>query len=124
MKEITIYIADDGTTFDNYTECCHYECECEFNKIGTDGIQFYDENGDILNMNFNNAEDIYNLTYYINVTSENGIKILESLTDYYGFCFDIESVGFYIYLDDEFIDINNTKFYNTFKIMKKIGLIE
>ena len=76
----TIYIADDGTTFDNEFDCTDYEWK--INHPCLNDIIMKDEHGKILTEMF--SEDTYNTVYTIIVTNEHQVKDLHEFADYTG----------------------------------------
>lgn len=86
-----IYIADDGTQFDNMFKCEDYEWR--LNHPGSNDIHMYDADGNEL------SEIITDKTYHsvevVVAESEEALDALKELADYTGYCcyYDITSVG-------------------------------
>ena len=91
----TVYIADDGTQFDN-----EYECETyEFNlTISDHNLKFYDAGGTLLDYPITDSR-IYNLSDRVIVPDEQSLDVLRKVSDYNGWCeFDnIDSIGEWMY---------------------------
>lgn len=85
-----IYIADDGTTFDDEWDCQDYEFR---QSLSLDDIEIYDENGnrfdDIL------SEDAYNNCVKVVVKTDKAVADLHKIVEYTGFVGydDIDSPG-------------------------------
>ena len=62
MEIKTVYIAKDGTEFEEKSECLAHEAsltsECDF-------IQLYDHNGEPIKWNPDNYDDMWNRLYFI-----------------------------------------------------------
>lgn len=75
-----IYIADDGTTFDDEWDCKDYEFR---QSLDLDDIELYDENGnrfdDIL------SEDAYNNCTRVIVKTDKAVSDLYKIAEYTGF---------------------------------------
>ena len=78
----TIYIADDGTQFDDKYECEDYEWQ--LNHPYLKDVHAFDKDGNEFEDIF--SEDTYNYSAKIIVTSDEGLKDLQALTDYAGYC--------------------------------------
>lgn len=87
-----LYVADDGTQFENEWKCIDYEWRLAHPQLNE--IKFLDAAGEpILSSPF---EDItYNDTETVIVPSETALQTLQELADYTGFCEynDINSIG-------------------------------
>lgn len=88
----TIYIADDGTQFDNKWDCVDYEWRQNHPYIKE--VLLYGKRRkrikeDIL------SEDVYNTVEFIVIKTEEILKDFRALVDYTGFCCydDITEVG-------------------------------
>ena len=85
-----IYVADDGTTFDDEWDCKDYEFR---RSLSLDDIEIYDENGnrfdDIL------SEDAYNNCTRVIVKTDKAVTDLHKIVKYTGFIYydDIDSPG-------------------------------
>lgn len=93
-----IYVADDGTTFDDEWDCKDYE----FRKsLSLDDIEVYDENGnkfdDIL------SEDAYNNCVKVVVKTDKAVSDLHKIVKYTGFIGydDIDSPGIWHAKDED-----------------------
>ena len=86
-----VYIADDGTQFDNEYECEHYEWSLNHQNIYN--IQMYDGAGSIL-VNFS-SQDTYENADKIIVPDNAALEDLHELARLTGFCYyhQIESPG-------------------------------
>ena len=93
----TVYIADDGTQFDN-----EYECETyEFNlTISDHNLKFYDAGGTLLDYPITDSR-IYNLSEKVIVPDEQSLDVLRKISYANGWCeFDyIDSIGVWEYKD-------------------------
>ena len=91
----TIYIADDGTQFDNRVECEDYEWK--LNHPHLKDVHIFDKNGNEFEDVF--AEDTYNYSEKIVVTNDEAIKDLQDLARYTGYCYynHIDKVGEWIF---------------------------
>lgn len=101
----TLYIADDGTEFDNEFDCENYE-EIETHKEVLD-IDFFDINDNPIEMTKDTVFDDRNYfnVYRIVIHSEKELSALNWLAEYCGWCeFEpeyIDSVGTWIYDDSD-----------------------
>jgi len=88
MKEITIYVADDGTQFEDEFECREYELGL---SLHDSGLTFYDENGEPVE----NAEVILDAEtiFGLEIEDEKSLEILKNLNDWNGMYYDIDSTG-------------------------------
>lgn len=86
-----VYIADDGTQFDNEYECEHYEWSLNHQNIYN--IQMYDGDGNIL-VNFS-SQDTYENADKVIVPDNAALEDLHELARLTGFCYyhQIESPG-------------------------------
>lgn len=96
----TIYEAFDGTQFDDEFTCTDYEWKKEHEQ-GLKDISFRNFQRQELIDKF--SEDTYRSTYYIDITSEEGLRTLHKLADYTGYCSyeDPDSVGSWIWNEDK-----------------------
>lgn len=91
-----IYIADDGTKFDDEWDCEDYEWRQKHQSI--EDVKIYDMFGnelpDIL------SEQTYNDAARIVVKTEEAVKVLHEVSDYMGFCLydDITSPGVWVFI--------------------------
>ena len=93
----TVYIADDGTQFDNKYECETYE----FNlTISDHNLKFYDAGGTLLDYPITDSR-IYNLSDRVIVPDEQSLNVLRKVSYANGWCeFDyIDSIGEWEYKD-------------------------
>lgn len=96
METITIYVAEDGTKFDDERECIDYEDKMLIQKVYDSGIRFYDYDfKQIEKENIVNSKDII----YIYIPSEEAYYSLVSALDKYLFEINIiyTSNGYYYY---------------------------
>ena len=96
METITIYVAEDGTKFDDERECIDYEDKMLIQKLYDLGMRFYDcDFKQIEKENIVESKDIV----YIYIPSEETYNLFDSAVDKY--LFDIEIVytndGYYYY---------------------------
>lgn len=87
----TIYIADDGTQFNDEWDCRDYEWK--LNHPNLKHIHVFDKNGNEFEDIF--SEDAYNYSEKIVVTSNEAVKELQDLARYTGYyCYEhINKVG-------------------------------
>ena len=90
-----IYIADDGSLFDDEYDCERYEWR--LNHPHLKDVHVFDENGKEFDDIY--SEDTYNYSMKIVVTSEEAVKDLRDLADYNGWvCFEgIDAVGEWVF---------------------------
>ena len=90
-----VYIADDGTHFDNEWECKDYEWLLTHRAIND--VQFLDKDGDWLEDIF--SEDAYNNVRRIIAPNVASVHALVDLERYTGFCAyaDIDGVGTWVW---------------------------
>lgn len=96
METITIYVAEDGTKFDDERECMDYEDKMLIQKVYDSGIRFYDYDfKQIEKENIVNSKDIV----YLYIPSEEAYYSLVSALDKYLFEINIiyTSNGYYYY---------------------------
>lgn len=93
-----IYVANDGTTFDDEWDCKDYEFQ---QSLSLDDIEVYDENGnrfdDIL------SEDAYNNCTRVMVKTDKAVSDLHKIAEYTGFLGyeDIDSPGIWHITNDD-----------------------
>lgn len=96
METITIYVAEDGTKFDDERECIDYEDKILIQKLYDLGMKFYDcEFKQIEKENIIESKDIV----YIYIPSEDAYNLFDSAVDKYLFDINIEYIsnGYYYY---------------------------
>lgn len=96
METITIYVAEDGTKFDDERDCIDYEDKMLIQKVYDSGIRFYDYDfKQIEKENIVNSKDIV----YLYIPSEEAYYSLVSALDKYLFEINIiyTSNGYYYY---------------------------
>ena len=93
-----IYIAEDGTLFDNEWDCEHYEFRASLK--GLKDIVCLDEDGEILYDLF--SQDTYNYGNVISVLTDDALKTLHKIANYCGWCLwdDIDSIGTWSFKED------------------------
>lgn len=93
MKEITFYIADDGTRFEDEFRCREYELGL---SLRGSGLTFYNKNGEVVDdaETILDAETIYGLE----IEDEKALKVLKNLNDWNGMYYDIDSTGHWKYV--------------------------
>lgn len=80
METITIYVAEDGTKFNDERECIDYEDKMLIQKVYDSGIRFYDyEFKRIGKVNFNKSKYIV----YIYIPNKKACDLLISASDKY-----------------------------------------
>lgn len=91
----TIYIADDGTQFDDEFECEHYEWVLNHSHLKE--IICYDEDGNVLEDIL--SQDTYETTMKIVVPTDEAAKELREAGRYCGFCAygDVDSTGTWVW---------------------------
>lgn len=92
----TVYIADDGTEFDNELDCESYEYEL---NVKNNTIIMFNEEGELLDSsNYMNIENCY----YIKIKTNNDLEILQKIYEYTGFIVPNEIGEFYYDDSDRF----------------------
>lgn len=88
----TLYIADDGTQFENKWKCADYEWKLAHPHLSE--IRFLNAAGELL-LSDPLEETTYNNTETVIVPNEAALQDLQELADYTGFCeySDIDSIG-------------------------------
>ena len=77
MKKIELYVAADGTRFEDEEECIEYECNCELNTLN---MKFFNYNNEEIAINKDNLAE----NAHIIKIPPNETKILANiLKDYY-----------------------------------------
>lgn len=86
-----IYIADDGTQFDDVFKCEDHEWK--LNHPGSSDVHMFDADGNELSDIL--SEKTYHSAEVIVAESEEALDTLKALADYTGYCcyYDITSVG-------------------------------
>ena len=87
-----VYIAEDGTKFDNKIECKTYEQKCNMKNCG---IVMLDTNGENLEVNDGN----YERCIYIKITNDKDLEIIKQMSYNVGSYSDPEEFGEF-YWDD------------------------
>lgn len=93
----TVFIADDGTQFDDEWNCKDYE----FRKsLDLDDIELYDKNGARLDLL---SEDGYNKAVKIIVKTERAASDLNKIAKYTGFTLyeDVNGVGTWMFKEHD-----------------------
>lgn len=102
MRKVELYIAEDGTSFEEEYKCKEYELKCSIDN-GTlkDYLFLYDEEGipiDIPTSIYDISLDTLDRVYYIVIKSVEAYNLLEYLSNYYGYiCPDEYNVEKYNY---------------------------
>lgn len=94
-----VYIADDGTQFDDEFECNAYEWKLNHSHLKD--IGFFDEDGNIVSGSpFDDAH--YNKVETIVIPNEKALRDLQALAEYTGFCdYDnINAIGTWKHYND------------------------
>ena len=76
MREITKYIAHDGTEFDNEDDCRYYEVIEGMKTIK--GVKFFFEDGKEIT-NYSGLEDLLDRSCFIKITDENDFDNFEEM---------------------------------------------
>ena len=76
MKEITKYIADDGTEFEDEDECLYYERTEKMKTVK--GVKFFFENGKEIS-DYENLEDLLDRTCFIRITDKEDFDKFEEI---------------------------------------------
>lgn len=94
-----VYIANDGTQFDNQYECENYEWELRHPYLNH--ITIFDKYGNELTDIF--SEKTYSSCDTIIILNEKILKDLQDLAAYTGYCLysDINKVGVWEYKDND-----------------------
>lgn len=109
MREVTYYLADDGTKFDDEIDCLNYELQLEYTSATRGCIQVFNEDFKELILTVNDAsESFYNDSYIVFILNEEGEKLMGKLNDHFGWCFP-EKIGKYMYesspFEEQWIDL-------------------
>lgn len=101
-----IYIADDGTQFNNEWDCEAYEWKLNHPHIKD--ILIFDKNGNKFEDNL--SEDAYNYSTKIVISNEDTLRTIQDIASYTGYCAyeSIDSIGEWTYDDkkDAFVKVN------------------
>lgn len=102
----TIYIADDGTQFDNEFDCEDYEWKLSHPNLKD--VHIFDKDGNEFEDIF--SEDAYNYSSKIVVSSDEAAKEMQDLANFTGYCYyeHINKAGEWIFDDskEEFIEVS------------------
>ena len=94
-----LYIADDGTEFDNEWDCGDYEWRQNHKALNS--IIFLDENNNVLNDPM--SDETYNNAETIVVPTDEAAKELRELGEYCGWFYDsITSAGTWVFNKDPY----------------------
>ena len=94
-----LYIADDGTEFDNEWDCGDYEWRQNHKALNS--IIFLDENNNVLNDPM--SDETYNNAETIVVPTDEAAKELRELGEYCGWFYDsIISAGTWVFNKDPY----------------------
>ena len=95
MKEIIIYLADDGTVFNNEFDCQEYEL----------GLLIKQYQGSLRFYEFDKTRIVNDKTildgdtvFFIDVADEESLSFLKKLNEWNGMFYDIDSVGKWQYV--------------------------
>lgn len=90
-----IYIADDGTQFDDETDCEDYEWKLYHPHLKD--VRVFDKDGNEFTNIF--EEDTYNYSEKVIVPTDEAAKELQDLADYTGYCYysHINKAGTWIF---------------------------
>ena len=104
MKDI--FVACDGTEFEDEDDCIDYECRLCEKKISC-----YDEN-------FEKAE--LDSCYFVDATDEESLTLFKSLCNHYGYSENgIEGVGLYRYMDKGDYWLNISQIMTDFEMARE-----
>lgn len=120
MKQITTFIADDGTTFDNYNDCAAYEYNKTL-KVAKGQLRFYDYNYKLIadeTLSKEDAPEVLLDTYYLYIGNEAAVKIADEL-GYLANCSTPKEVGFWYYDYKEDLWVPFTKRIEELNAQKK-----
>lgn len=97
MREIVIYLADDGKIFQDFYDCQEYELTQEVKKHRDKDVDFYDkEEGTITDP----AEIINGQTVWeMSIWSTDGLKLIKQLNEWNSLYENINAVGRWKYND-------------------------
>lgn len=106
-----IFVADDGTWFDDEYECETYEIKIKLQHNDFDDIEFYDKDNNRIIISNIFDDNIYNLTYKVIIKSEEQFNDFSFLCRYCGWLEmeDIDSPGIWEYIDDTHSEIKFKK---------------
>ena len=94
-----LYIADDGTEFDDSWDCEDYEWRQNHKALNS--ITFLDENNNVLNDPM--SDETYNSAETIIVPTDEAAKELRELGEYAGWFYDsITSAGVWMFTGDSY----------------------
>lgn len=100
MKEITKYVAEDGTMFDDYEECRDYEERVIVDKLFP-ALKFFDSNGKELDLHKKNLVSMYEACIsYIKVIDPSRLSIFHDYLEREGYDFRVEDEGRSIFKGD------------------------
>ena len=101
-----IFVAYDGTEFEDEDDCIDYECKLAENKISC-----YDEN-------FEKAK--LDSCYFVDATDEESLTLFKALCNHYGYSENgIEGVGLYRYMDKGDYWLNISQIMSNFEKCKR-----
>ena len=118
MTVETIYIADDGTKFDDENSCLQYERKTALDKI-KNSIFLFDDNGNELPLDDKGFEQCY----FVVSKSDKASRIAwELLQDEYGAPFNECRAGIWYYDYDEWHSVDG-EFLSLQRIIAKLQMI-
>ena len=82
MKEITIYLADDGKVFNDEFECRDYEMKVNYPQM--DDIEIFDENGRRLENPL--SDSTYGDSHTVVIHNEAELEAFKAVVYYCGWC--------------------------------------
>ena len=81
MKEVSYWVADDGTKFDEEKDCFNYEWKQKFQKIQNNGLKIFDRSHtEITNWDFDAIYDVFGVL----VLTLDAAKFFVKWSDDYG----------------------------------------
>lgn len=97
MRKITFYLADDDTVFNDKFECEEYELKQKVQRASSE-LTFYDEGMSKIP----NPDTILDgeAVFFVQINSEDGLKIVQELDEWNGMYHGINSVGKWRWLYD------------------------
>lgn len=111
MKEITKYIAEDGTMFDDYEECHNYEKHIIADKFFP-ALKFFDSNGEELDPHKEDLASMYETHIsYIKVVNPSYLSIFHDYLKREGYYFGVEDKNCSIFKGD-ILEFNGSEWCN------------
>lgn len=105
MREITYYVADDGTQFDDVMACELYEMGCSSSLFDLEQIVVLDEDNNVLfpfDEKYNIIDNYYDAGNKVIIRTEDALEDFRKFADYCGWCSyisDITSIGTWVWYE-------------------------